>query len=74
MVNEGFSSDSLLKQVKILVMSRVIPGTPQGHGTPKNGRLRILWDPYRMGPISLLILMGIVWEAYYKGGPVLGSS
>ena len=43
------------------------PRDPQRHGTPENGKR----DPYKL-PISLGILMGIVWEAYHKGVPLLG--
>ena len=47
----------------------VIPGTPNT-GTPENGKLpirasHIFRDSYGSG-------MGIVWEAYHKGVPLLG--
>ena len=48
--------DSVLH--RILVYSRVIPGTPN-NGTPNNGNLPG-------------ILMGIVWEAYHNKVPLLG--
>ena len=43
-----------------------LPGTPKDMGPPKmaSGTHTI--------PISLGILMGIVWEAYHKGVPLLG--
>ncbi len=43
--------------------SRMIPGSPKDMGPPKmvSGTHTI--------PISLGILMGIVWEAYHKGVP-----
>ena len=51
-----------------LAKSRVIPGTPN------NGTSLMVSFPYYSHtiPISLGILMGIVWEAYHKGVPLLG--
>ena len=48
------------------LMSRVIPATPKDMGPPKmvSGTHSI--------PIFLGIFMGVVWEAYHKGVPLLG--
>ena len=46
-----------------------LPGTPKDMGPPYGKR-----EPYYSHtiPISLGILVGIVWEAYHKGVPLLG--
>ena len=50
-------------------LSRVIPGTPKDMGPPYGKRdpyhSHIFRDSYGSG-------MGIVWEAYHKGVPLLG--
>ena len=45
-------------------------GTPKDMGTPENGKL----DPYHSHIFkdSCGSGMGIVWEAYHKGVPLLG--
>ena len=47
--------------------SRVIPGTPN-NGTPENGKR----DPY-YSHVRIPKDMGMVWEAYHKGGPIVGG-
>ena len=52
------------------LINGILDRDPQGHGTPENGKRdpyysHIFRDSYGSG-------MGIVWEAYYKGVPLLG--